>query len=128
MPYKPLKPCRYPGCGALTAERYCDKHKPERAPDNRATANSRGYNARWRRARKMFLAEHPLCAECEKNGRLTAATVVDHIIPHKGDQALFWDESNWQPLCKRCHDRKTVREDGGFGNKIKIYGRCEGEG
>ena len=127
MPYKPLKPCRYPGCGALTADSFCDRHKPKRAADDRATANSRGYNRRWRRARKMFLAEHPLCAECEKNGRLTAATVVDHIIPHKGDQSLFWDESNWQPLCKRCHDRKTVREDGGFGNKIKIYGRCEGE-
>ncbi|WP_304879789.1 HNH endonuclease [uncultured Parasutterella sp.] len=29
---------------------------------------------------------------------------------------MFWDESNWQALCKRCHDRKTAAEDGGFGN------------
>ena len=41
--------------------------------------------------------------------------VVDHIIPHKGDKVLFWDRSNWQPLCKTCHDTKTAREDGGFG-------------
>ncbi|MGM9590559.1 MAG: HNH endonuclease signature motif containing protein, partial [Faecousia sp.] len=40
-------------------------------------------------------------------GRLTPATVVDHIIPHRGDRKLFWDESNWQPLCKDCHNRKT---------------------
>ncbi len=130
MPYKPLKPCRHPGCGALTAGTYCDKHKRDRVPDARESANKRGYNSRWQRARKMFLARHPLCAECERNGRLTAATVVDHIIPHKGDQALFWDENNWQPLCKQCHDRKTVQEDGGFGNSVKNKNkrRSSGEG
>ncbi|MFR3634507.1 MAG: HNH endonuclease [Sutterella sp.] len=36
--------------------------------------------------------------------------------PHKGDMALFWDQSNWQPLCHTCHSKKTAREDGGFGN------------
>ena len=41
----------------------------------------------------------------------TKATVVDYIVPHRGDQKLFWDKSNWQPLCKACHDRKTWRED-----------------
>lgn len=46
-----------------------------------------------------------------KVGRLTQATVVDHIVPHRGDQKLFWDESNWQPLCKPCHDKKTWNED-----------------
>jgi len=45
--------------------------------------------------------------ECQRNGKLSPATVVDHILPHRGDEDLFWDESNWQPLCKRCHDRKT---------------------
>lgn len=43
------------------------------------------------------------------------ATVVDHNIPHKGNKVLFWDVSNWQSLCKACHDAKTAREDGGFG-------------
>jgi predicted ATPase len=23
------------------------------------------------------------------------ATVVDHVMPHRGDQRLFWDEANW---------------------------------
>ena len=39
--------------------------------------------------------------------RLGRRTVVDHIVPHRGDARLFWDEDNWQPLCKSCHDRKT---------------------
>ena len=73
----------------------------------RGGADARGYNARWRRARIAFLQKHPLCAECQREGKLTPATVVDHIFPHRGDQQLFWDQDNWQPLCKECHDRKT---------------------
>lgn len=49
---------------------------------------------------------------------MVAATVVDHITPHKGDKALFWQRANWQPLCKRCHDIKTAIEDGGFGRPV----------
>ena len=44
------------------------------------------------------------------HGRLVPATVVDHVVPHRGDQRLFWDESNWAPACKPCHDAKTARE------------------
>lgn len=73
----------------------------------RGGADARGYDSRWRKARKLFLERNPLCVECRKEGRLTPATVVDHVIPHRGDQKLFWDEGNWQPLCKEHHDRKT---------------------
>jgi 5-methylcytosine-specific restriction protein A len=38
------------------------------------------------------------------------ATIVDHVVPHRGDQRLFWDQGNWAPACKSCHDRKTARE------------------
>jgi 5-methylcytosine-specific restriction protein A len=54
-----------------------------------------------------------------KDGKVTPATVVDHIIPHKGNHELFWDAKNHQPLCKRHHDIKTCKEDGGFGNPNK---------
>ena len=30
--------------------------------------------------------------------------VVDHIVPHKGDTALFWDRANWQAACRWHHD------------------------
>jgi 5-methylcytosine-specific restriction protein A len=31
----------------------------------------------------------------------------------------FWQVSNWEALCRMCHDVKTAKEDGGFGNPIK---------
>ncbi|WP_278244315.1 HNH endonuclease [Caldisalinibacter kiritimatiensis] len=68
-----------------------------------------------------MLVKQPLCVECEKNGELTPATVVDHIVPHHGDEALFWNEDNLQSLCKLCHDRKTAKEDGRWGRKNKVY-------
>ena len=76
----------------------------------RPSASARGYGARWRKARLAFLAGHPLCASCQAEGCLVPATVVDHVVPHRGDQTLFWDESNWAPACKPCHDAKTARE------------------
>lgn len=48
---------------------------------------------------------------CEAQGRITAATVVDHIKPHKGDQGLFWDRANWQALCKPHHDSTKQRAE-----------------
>lgn len=30
--------------------------------------------------------------------------VADHVTPHRGQEAMFWDEGNLQALCKRCHD------------------------
>lgn len=62
---------------------------------------------------------HPLCRICELAGRVTPASVVDHITPHKGDASLMWGQSNWQALCKPCHDHKTATEDGGFGRAPK---------
>ena len=74
----------------------------------RESATNRGYDARWRRARAQQLAARPLCAECERQGKTTAASVVDHVVPHRGDAVLFWDPGNWQSLCKPCHDAKTL--------------------
>jgi 5-methylcytosine-specific restriction enzyme A len=73
-------------------------------------STARGYGYRWQRARDRFLREHPLCVECKRDGRPVPAVVVDHIVPHRGDQDLFWDELNWQPLCKPHHDAKTQQE------------------
>ena len=112
MPSKPKTPCKHPGCAALVpaGTKYCDMHRTLHPEETRSAA-SRGYDAAWRRARRRYLDTHPLCAECMQRGRYTKATVVDHVIPHRGDTRLFWDRSNWRALCKRCHDRKTRRED-----------------
>lgn len=69
-------------------------------------------HSRWRRLRVAFLERNPLCVYCEREGRITLANVVDHVIPHRGDSRLFWDSSNWQPLCKPCHDSTKAIEEG----------------
>lgn len=110
MPMKPKKPCRHPGCPKLTDGIYCEEHEALHCSD-RPSSSGRGYDRRWRIARSRFLKIHPLCVRCREQGRLVKATVVDHIVPHRGDDILFWDEENWQALCKNCHDSKTMTED-----------------
>lgn len=112
MPTRLKVPCQHPGCPNLVpaGEKYCSLHKSEHAHD-RLLAGERGYNARWRRARKAYLQHHPLCVKCLEEGKYVQATVVDHIVPHRGDPVLFWDENNWQALCKKHHDQKTGRYD-----------------
>lgn len=89
------------------------------ADKRRGSAASRGYDHRWKKARNAFIKANPLCKTCKSEGYTTLANVVDHIIPHKGDMVLFWDQSNWQSLCKTHHNKKTAGEDGGFGNARK---------
>lgn len=117
---KPLRPCRHPGCRALTRQSYCDRHMAEHQrsrgqQEHRLSAARRGYGRKWRAESKEYLAEHPWCAECLKRDVHEPATEVDHIVPHKGNKRLFWDRKNWQGLCHRCHSVKTAKEDGGFG-------------
>lgn len=70
------------------------------------------YNtSRWRKLRLLHLAAEPLCRMCKQTGRLTPATVVDHIKAHKGDETLFWDQGNWQGLCAQCHNIHAQRRD-----------------
>ncbi len=112
MSTRPNTPCRHPGCPALVpyGTKYCGKHASLHAKD-RKSASERGYGSRWRKVRKQYLQAHPLCEECRKNGQYVKATDVDHIIPHRGDPKLFWDQKNWQALCHSCHSKKTRRED-----------------
>ena len=110
--------CEFPGCHELAEKggHYCKKHANMREKQRRLaqlqshdkSPSARGYDSKWNKARKIFLAQHPLCAICG-----APATDVDHIIPHKGNKKLFWDQSNWQALCHSCHSRKTAREDMG---------------
>jgi 5-methylcytosine-specific restriction endonuclease McrA len=67
------------------------------------------YGRRWQRERLAFLALHPLCVMCSTDTHPVNATVVDHITPHNGDEVMFFDQRNWQPLCKACHDGPKQR-------------------
>ena len=89
-----------------------------------AKAYRRLYNsARWRKARLIFLSHYLICRFCEAQGHITEARVVDHVRPHRGDLDLFWDEENWQALCKPCHDAtKGQMERGGYSAMSDLNG------
>ena len=70
----------------------------------------------------MFKRRHPFCADPfgEHQGRPTPGDHVDHIIQRSAGGADAW--SNLQTLCARCHSRKTVMQDGGFGRPRALGG------
>ena len=79
---------------------------------DRPGSTARGYNYKWQRARKEYLKRNPLCVMCPQPN---AANVVDHIVPHKMDYKLMWNEDNWQSLCFRCHNSAKQRIERGRG-------------
>lgn len=90
--------------------------------DKRTTAE-RGYGGKWQRLSKQFLRqpENALCRMCLAEGITAASQVVDHIIPHKGDPTLFWDQANnWQGLCRTHHSRDKQAEERGFRKRRRI--------
>lgn len=107
MPLRRL--CKKVGCKnyALDGHKYCQGHlyieeEKKRIDYSKFTGSTLYACKRWRDASRKFLLENPTCCMCGAK-----ATVTDHIIPHRGNEDLFWDESNWQSLCKSCHDKKT---------------------
>ena len=82
--------------------------------------------ARWRRIRADQLTAYPLCATCEKAGRITPATVCDHVDPHRWDEQRFW-VGPFQSLCDtdpwRCHSMVKQREERrGFRREVDVDG------
>ncbi|NBK26432.1 MAG: HNH endonuclease [Spirochaetia bacterium] len=121
MPYRPKRPCSYPGCPRLTDGRYCEEHKKLMDARYDSKLRNKGgaefyHSKAWRRKRQDFLIENPFCVECRKHGRLTKATIVDHIVPiMMGGPVL--DDSNLQSLCASCHGRKSIEEGSRFRKK-----------
>lgn len=111
--------CHVLGCGSASP---CSAHgRPavRRERERGHSAHSRGYTARWDRFAKTFLSQYPFCgmrpndeppvmSRCYEQGLSIPAEVVDHVVPHRGDKALFWaTKTNLQGLCMACHGRKT---------------------
>ena len=65
-----------------------EKHKAMH-PEEVRSASGREYGSAWQKASKAFLQAHPLCEECKQQEKYVKATVVDHIIPHRGDEKHF---------------------------------------
>lgn len=82
------------------------------------------YNSKlWGALRLDQLRRKPLCAYCLELGNIVAADTVDHIEPHRGDDALAFDPDNLQSLCKSCHDVHADAKDRG-----KTMAGCDDDG
>nr|WP_250152317.1 HNH endonuclease [Ancylobacter radicis] len=111
----PVRAPRICGCGyrvAAAAQCPCERRRAEdrkkRAEDRRPSARERGYDSKWDKERVAYLKANPACVH---PGCRAASTVVDHIIPHRGDRKLFWSRSNWQALCATHHSRSKQAEE-----------------
>ncbi|WP_067783062.1 HNH endonuclease [Actinomyces vulturis] len=120
MPHRPKTPCRWPACPALTNARYCETHAKEADTNYRHYERdpqiNRRYGSDWRKIRAAYVAKHPLCEQCEKEGRLTPVAEVHHIRPlaHGGTH----DEFNLMSLCKPCHSRQTAMDGDRWRNTV----------
>jgi 5-methylcytosine-specific restriction protein A len=101
MALRPKTICNWAGCGkAIDNARYCERHEAlHQAQENKRKSirnedYSRMYTWNWRKYSSTFLKAHPLCLKCLEDGKIIPATEVDHIVPHKGDKDLFWQEDN----------------------------------
>ena len=105
MPYAPARPCPRPMCPHLAP---CPTHPS--TPFATAKRSSHLYgSARWQAMRHARLLAEPYCRLCRADGRLSMASVVDHVKPHNGNVNAFWS-NELQSLCSRCSNAKTARE------------------
>ena len=112
MPKKPKRPCSYPGCPKLTDGRFCEEHQKQENKRyekyDRSPEMKKRYGRAWKRIRDRHIAQHPLCEVCKRNGRLTPAEEVHHILPLS--QGGTHEDSNLMSLCKCCHSEITAKE------------------
>lgn len=107
MPYKPKRPCSFPGCPKLTYGRFCDEHEKQESRRyekyGRDPAVRRRYGRAWMRIRASYVKEHPWCEMCFGKGILISVEEVHHKVPlsEGGTHA----KENLISLCKSCHAR-----------------------
>ena len=88
MALKPLRPCRHPGCGALTREGYCPKtsHRKRPAEPRRSTT-----------AGTACPSGRTICARRSSCGSRSAASAprgIRQVIPGTGPGPRWWTTSS----------------------------------
>ena len=71
--------------------------------------NTLYHTKQWKALRLAMLRDEPTCRECRLAGEVKLASVLDHIQPVRLGGEM-WDTNNLQPLCYRCHARKSQSE------------------
>lgn len=60
------------------------------------------------RRRARLLSAEPRCVHCLRDGFITLAAEVDHVVPLWAGGAD--DDDNCAGLCRECHRRKSAAE------------------
>jgi len=113
MPSLPLPKCKIPTCMERVAERnksYCKHHQRDLYKEEQRRSYDPFYSSpSWRATRRHYIGMNPFCVICESMGRITEASVVDHIRARELGGEDF-DQSNLQSLCESCHNKKRTQE------------------
>ena len=127
-----MSPCHYRDLIILASQACC--HPPYQSAGRaigQCFRSAPRATAVGQQARAAYLVKHPFCAYCLRDAGISYqqdavtiglacatkgigqphAQVVDHIEPHRGDQALFWNKANWQALCSTHHSADKQREE-----------------
>jgi 5-methylcytosine-specific restriction enzyme A len=98
--------CAEPRCSEVVPKptRFCKAHAKgwERfrlSEHGRARAGA--YGAKWRRLRDTVLREQPLCSCGEP------AVQVHHLDHARPGDATFYERSNLEGVCERCHRARS---------------------
>ncbi|MDX3929240.1 MAG: HNH endonuclease [Shinella sp.] len=72
--------------------------------------------ARWQKLRQEILVRDHYT--CQRTGVLCVgkypagdSPVVDHKVPHRGDEQLFWDRNNLHCVTKAYHDSEKQKQE-----------------
>lgn len=105
MPARPavFRPSNAPARTQLDAE--ADARRRERYETRRLYGTQA-----WRKKARAQLQDEPLCRMCLAEDRIAAATVADHVEPHRGDPERFWN-TPLQSLCGRHHNSVKQAEE-----------------
>ena len=109
---RPFKQCKK--CNALTRNisGYCEDHELSKDDVRKRYDNNRDkkyvsfYNSiGWIKLRAMALSrDHGLCQHCLRDGQVTTADVVHHMIEVKSNWYLRLSLSNLISLCNAHHN------------------------
>lgn len=118
---KQLAPCVVKGCPTLTRETKCEKHSTDakrkawrESDKHRPSAAQRGYDAKWQKTRRAYLAAHPYCED--EAGCIAKATDVHHLDGLGPLGPRGHDFENCLALCHAHHSKITSREQAGGWN------------
>src|SRR5690242_8777483 len=112
MPARALRPCSKPNCGALGSGKYCAAHVDEDQRRRMADDKARGAHPlrklygtpRWEATRLQVITRDPVCKLCGMRASQVAHHRERARIYAALDHELFFDISNLEGVCKRCHD------------------------